>query len=252
MNARLLGLFGVLVVVAAAAGATIALAASTANSNTINACVEKNAQVTIYPPPKPCPPTASPLSWNIQGPAGGTGPQGSQGPPGGTGPQGAQGPAGATGPQGPKGEQGPPGSSPASPDAIAGTLSVVGAQQGDFGAGLRITGYSHEIVSPRDAATGQASGKRQHKPFTITKPIDQSSPLFLRSIYTNQTLTSVLIGLLLPSGETMATVHLTNAQVSDVVQHGSTETISFTYQKITWTWTDGAVTAEDDWEAPVS
>ena len=50
MNARLLGLFGVLVVVAAAAGATIALAASTADSNTINACVEKNAQVTIYPP----------------------------------------------------------------------------------------------------------------------------------------------------------------------------------------------------------
>jgi len=47
-------------------------------------------------------------------------------------------------------------------------------------------------------------------------------------------------------------VQITNAQISDVVQHGSTETISFTYQKITWTWVAGGITAEDDWEAPVS
>ncbi len=27
---------------------------------------------------------------------------------------------------------------------------------------------SHEVTSPRDAATGQASGKRMHKPITVT------------------------------------------------------------------------------------
>ena len=27
---------------------------------------------------------------------------------------------------------------------------------------------SHEVTSPRDAATGQASGKRMHKPMTVT------------------------------------------------------------------------------------
>ena len=27
--------------------------------------------------------------------------------------------------------------------------------------------------------------------------------------------------------------------------------MALTYQKITWTWIDGGVTAEDDWEAPV-
>ena len=122
---------------------------------------------------------------------------------------------------GQKGEQGPPGSSPASPDAIAGTLSVHRVQQGSFGAGLQIIGLSHQIVSPRDAASGQATGKRQHKPFTITKEIDKSSPLFLRSIFTNETLTSVLIGLLLPNGETMATVELENAHVSGRLQHGT-------------------------------
>lgn len=28
--------------------------------------------------------------------------------------------------------------------------------------------------------------------------------------------------------------------------------VSFTYQKIDWTWADGGVTAQDDWEAPVA
>lgn len=32
------------------------------------------------------------------------------------------------------------------------------------------------VVSPRDVATGQASGKRMHKPMTITKDTDVSSP----------------------------------------------------------------------------
>jgi hypothetical protein len=30
--------------------------------------------------------------------------------------------------------------------------------------------------APRDAASGMPSGKRQHKPITVTKPIDKSSP----------------------------------------------------------------------------
>ena len=30
------------------------------------------------------------------------------------------------------------------------------------------------------------------------------------------------------------------------------EEYSLTYQKIQWTWVDGGITAEDDWEAPVA
>jgi hypothetical protein len=33
------------------------------------------------------------------------------------------------------------------------------------------------IVSPRDAASGLPSGKRQHEPITILKPVDKSTPL---------------------------------------------------------------------------
>lgn len=35
---------------------------------------------------------------------------------------------------------------------------------------------SHSIKSPRDAASGLATGKRMHKPMTITKQLDKSSP----------------------------------------------------------------------------
>jgi hypothetical protein len=36
--------------------------------------------------------------------------------------------------------------------------------------------FEQEIVSPRDAASGLPTGKRQHKPFVITKELDKSSP----------------------------------------------------------------------------
>ena len=50
----------------------------------------------------------------------------------------------------------------------------------------------------------------------------------------------------------MATIKLTNASVSDYVQTDQNVQFSFTYQKITWTWVDGGITASDDWEAPVT
>ena len=35
---------------------------------------------------------------------------------------------------------------------------------------------SHEIVSPRDPATGLPTGKRQHKPLTIRMEVDKAIP----------------------------------------------------------------------------
>ena len=39
---------------------------------------------------------------------------------------------------------------------------------------------SSQVKSPRDAASGLPTGKRQHKPFSITKRIDKSSPVLYR------------------------------------------------------------------------
>jgi hypothetical protein len=38
-----------------------------------------------------------------------------------------------------------------------------------------------EVLSPRDAASGMATGKRMHKPMTITKELDKSSPMLAES-----------------------------------------------------------------------
>ena len=39
-----------------------------------------------------------------------------------------------------------------------------------------------EVKSPRDAASGLPTGKRQHKPMTITKELDKSSPKLAESV----------------------------------------------------------------------
>ena len=206
--------------VLAAGGATLAWAVTGSDSTTIDACVAKDGKVSIYGPGQACKATEQPISWAVQGPVG------------------------------PAGPPGPPGQSDATALAAGGMITISG--QGFDSTPFVISGYMHQVVSPRDAASGQATGKRQHKPLTITKPIDKATPLLMRAIFTNQTLPAVQISLNGADGKAVATVRLTNAQVSDAIQQGSTQTVSFTYQKITWTWVDGGVTAEDDWEAPVS
>ncbi len=37
---------------------------------------------------------------------------------------------------------------------------------------IMVIGTSHSVSSPRDAATGMPSGKRQHQQITITKEVD--------------------------------------------------------------------------------
>ena len=36
-------------------------------------------------------------------------------------------------------------------------------------------------AAPRDAASGLATGRRMHKPFTITKEVDKASPLLMKA-----------------------------------------------------------------------
>jgi type VI secretion system secreted protein Hcp len=219
MRRKILGVLAVAVL--GVGGAAVAFAATGSDSNTIAACVAKNGKVSIYPPGQACLASEHAITWNVQGP------QGPPGPPG---------PAGAA----------------AVPDALASGGMITISGQGFDGTPSAVIAVSHEIVSPRDPASGLPTGKRQHKPLTIRKEIDKSTPLLMRAIFTNQTLPTVQLSLNGSDGKPEATVKLTNAQVSDHVQSGDDEVVQFTYQKITWTWVDGGITAEDDWEAPVS
>ncbi|MEO3690531.1 type VI secretion system tube protein TssD [Roseateles paludis] len=130
---------------------------------------------------------------------------------------------------------------------------------------------SHELNSPRDAASGLPSGKRQHRPFVITKELDRSTPLLRHALVTNETLPSATIDFYRPTPrgglaveEKYLTIKLTNASIAtirqvmlnnknpELVRYAQNEEVSFTYQKIEWIWVDGGVTASDDWQAPIN
>ena len=135
---------------------------------------------------------------------------------------------------------------------------------------IGVIAMSHEIVSPRDPQSGLPTGQRMHKPFVITKELDKSSPILYNALCTNENLTEVVIKFWTPQikaatgvgGEVQHyTVKLTNANIAsisfrqanirhtDLVKFTEYEEIAYTYQKIEWTWNDGGITADDDWEA---
>ena len=143
-------------------------------------------------------------------------------------------------------------------------MTLTGANQGQIqgsctAAGLEgtigVIGFIHEVVSPRDAASGLPTGKRQHSPVTITKRIDKSTPLLYQSFVNNENMSDFVLRFYHKSyGGTVRNyyeVRLTNARICGI-KHLDTEReqVSFVYQKIEWVFMEGGITAEDDWEAP--
>ncbi len=149
---------------------------------------------------------------------------------------------------------------------IKGSVSQKGREES-----IMVIALSHDIVSPRDAASGLPTGKRQHKPLVITKELDKSSPLLYAMLCSNENITSFELKFWTPQIRASAgvgtevqhyTIKLTNANIAnisfrmannkhpDLMKFAEYEEIAFTYQKIEWTWNDGGIMATDDWEAP--
>ena len=132
---------------------------------------------------------------------------------------------------------------------------------------IMVIAFNHEVLSPRDAATGLPTGKHQHKVLTITKEIDRSTPLLMNALVTNENLRKWELRFWRPSPSGIEkqffTIQLLYANISDIrmemldntypenINHKEREHISFTYQRITWTYEDGALTCMDDWSERV-
>jgi len=133
---------------------------------------------------------------------------------------------------------------------------------------IMVIAFNHELQSPRDPGTGQATGKRMHKPFVITKEIDKSSPLLYTALINNENIITWELQCFAAKNTGVEvnhyTVSLTNAKITDIkstmlnnkvpenIKMPLMEEISFVYEKIEWTWVDGGITATDDWTSPVS
>jgi type VI secretion system secreted protein Hcp len=134
---------------------------------------------------------------------------------------------------------------------------------------IMVMSSHHEVVSPTDQASGLPTGKHIHKPFVIAKEVDKSSPVLYSMLASNENITEWELQCWRPSlkGGTGAgsetqyyTVKLTNARIIDIgfrmlntrnpdlQKYAEYEEVAFTYEKIEWIWTDGGITAQDDWE----
>jgi type VI secretion system secreted protein Hcp len=105
-----------------------------------------------------------------------------------------------------------------------------------------------------------------HKPFIVTKELDKSSPLLYNVLTNNENITEWELQHWRPSAsgseQQHYTIKLTNANIASIhfrmlnnknpelMRYAEYEEVAFTYQKIEWTWTEGGITADDDWEAP--
>jgi type VI secretion system secreted protein Hcp len=160
--------------------------------------------------------------------------------------------------------------------AIKAYLQLKGQRQGDIKGAvtqkgreglIEIFDYDYSVVSGRDAQSGLPTGKRQHKPVTVTAPTGPQTPLVFNAATKNENITTFKLDVWLPNAQGVEKdafrIELTNASVSEfdlnfVEATGTADSqlldqYSFTFQKITLTTLyPTTVTAEDDWEAPVS
>jgi type VI secretion system secreted protein Hcp len=161
-------------------------------------------------------------------------------------------------------------------------MSVKGKKQGQFKGEatqsnrkdmwMPVLSFQMGVLSPRDAATGQPSGKRQYKPVTIIKEWGAASPQGLAACATNEDLSDVVIEFSKanPTGAEYVyqTVHLTDAIIVEVerftrAQDGTLllapgradtlelESWSFTFRKIELDDKDGMTSFLDDWTVAV-
>jgi type VI secretion system secreted protein Hcp len=132
---------------------------------------------------------------------------------------------------------------------------------------IRGLGFGYEVDTQIDPQTGRPAGRRQHRPVRFIKAWGAATCQLFTALATNEVLPDVTF-LFYKPGQSRAyyTVTLTNAAVSGLRQftnsspymggqqsfgegNGELEEVSFVFQRITVTFVDGGVVAEDNWAA---
>ncbi|NUP11508.1 MAG: type VI secretion system tube protein Hcp [Polyangiaceae bacterium] len=138
---------------------------------------------------------------------------------------------------------------------------------------VEIIAVNHCIKSPRDTASGQATGKRQHCPIRIRMPYDMALPQFYQALCNNEAIQELTLAFFSPNklgtaggqGVEMLTyeLKLTNAFVSQVefemlnnrnpelTRYENMYVVEMVYQAVQGTWKIGNKVWSDDWLSPV-
>ncbi|KML54605.1 type VI secretion protein [Burkholderia cepacia] len=154
-------------------------------------------------------------------------------------------------------------------------LTLEGQNQGKIEGSVEVSGHEgkilvqavdHPIEIPKSPQTGLPTGKRIHFPLKLTKELDKSSPKLSQALASGEQMKSVVLEFyrITKEGreEKYYTIKLENAIVMSIKawtpncldqenqQFGHMEDVSFTYEKITWTYEPDGIEAEDSWSKP--
>jgi len=117
-----------------------------------------------------------------------------------------------------------------------------------------ITDFDADVTQPVDAASGLVTGKRVHKPATITRAIDSLTPNLIQGAETNKVYAQVVVELQRTGGdgkpETYAKYTFGNARISQLEDSGASgsdlsERLQLEYQSLEVQ--SGANVALDQW-----
>jgi type VI secretion system secreted protein Hcp len=159
---------------------------------------------------------------------------------------------------------------PAAPSAIPGQffVRVVATKSGPWPGNATQAGregwlvgrrFVQQVTAPRDVATGQPAGKRQHQPVLVVLDWSPASPAILTALTTNEALTSVTMEFMARTATGTESVAqrltLTNAAVAGLRRTAGSpseppaDEVTFVFQKLELTDLRRGTAAEDDWSA---
>ena len=136
-------------------------------------------------------------------------------------------------------------------------------QSGDKKDTMRVYAVDHLVEIPKDTHTGLPTGQRIHHPLKVTKHKDQASPKLFKACCTGEQSDVELDLYRIKSDgteEKYYTIKLAEAIIVEMREYTpmtflpdnkpyhDMEEVSFTYSKITWTYTDGNIEYTDSWK----
>lgn len=124
---------------------------------------------------------------------------------------------------------------------------------------IELKSFSHGVTIPVDPNRGKLTGTRIHRPITIVKEFDQTTPLLYRAVCEGRVMKKATIRMYrtLESGieADYFNIILENVKITTVSPYlapnglSSThlETLEMRYEAITWKYTDGNILYRDSW-----
>lgn len=124
---------------------------------------------------------------------------------------------------------------------------------------IELKSSSNGVTIPVDSQWGKLTGTRVHRPITVVKEFDQTTPLLYRAVCEGRTMKKATIKMyrILESGieAEYFNIILDNVKITTIAPYLAPngmssmhlETLELRYEAITWKYTDGNIIYRDSW-----